>query len=90
MPRRSTPTKFYDEQTFAIRVLFVVPDLGFSPLNDMHQWLRERAPQAHAIHSHGLTRANLCVTLYVNDIQIAADCIKSFELELAALPKLTP
>ena len=30
------------------------------------------------------------VALYVNDIEIAVECIKLFELDLAALPKLTP
>ena len=90
MVKRSTPAKTIDEQTFAIRVLFVIPELGFRRLNEMHQWLRERAPKAYAIHSHGLTGANQCGALYLNDIAIAADCVKAFELELAALPKQTP
>ena len=90
MVRRSTPPKTIDEQTFAIRTLFRIPELGFTRLNEMHSWLDERAPKAHAIHSHGLTGMNQCAALYVNDIEIAAQCIKVFELELAALPKQTP
>ena len=90
MVRRSTPAKVYDEQTFAVRVLFLIPELGFSRLNEMHQWLRDRAPKAHAVHSHGLTGVHLCGALYVNEIEVAAECIKLFELELSALPKQTP
>ena len=90
MVRRSTPAKVIDDQTFAIRVLFVVPELGFSRLNEMHQWLRDRVPKAHAVHSHGVTGVNQCGALYVNDVEIAAECIKAFELELAAHPKQTP
>ena len=90
MARRSIPAKTVDEQTFAIRTLFRIPELGFTRLNDMHQWLRERAPQGHAIHSHGLTGINQCGALYVNDIEVAVECIKLFELELASLPKQTP
>ena len=90
MARRSTPAKVYDEQTFAIRVLFLIPELGFSRLDEMHQWLQERAPRAHAIHSHGLTGLNQCGALYVNDIEVANECITAFELELRTLPKQTP
>ena len=90
MARRSTPAKTVDEQTFAIRILFRIPELGFSRLNDMHQLLRERAPQAHAIHSHGVTGIKQCCALYVNDIEVAVECIKLFELDLASLPKQTP
>ena len=90
MIRRSTPAKTIDDQTFAIRAVFRIPEHGFTRLNDMHQWLREGAPQAYAIHSHGLTGMNLCGALYVNDIEVAVECIKLFELELAALPKQTP
>ena len=90
MARHSTPAKTVDEQTFAIRTLFRIPERGFTRLNDMHQWLRERAPQAYAIHSHGVTDKSQCGALYLNDIEIAAECIKLFELDLAALPKQTP
>ena len=90
MPRRSTPSKVYDEQTFAIRILFLIPERGFSRLNEMHQWLRDRAPKAYAVHSHGLTGTNQCGALYLNNIEAANECIKAFELELAALPKQTP
>ena len=90
MARRSTPAKTIDDQTFAIRILFVIPELGFKRLNEMHHWLHERAPKAHAIHSHGIRRACQCGALYVNDIEIATECVKTFELEFAALPKQTP
>ena len=90
MARRSTPAKTIDDQTFAIRILFVIPELGFKRLNEMHKWLQDRAPKAHAIHSHGHTGTNQCAALYVNDIEIAGDCVKAFELQLAARPKLTP
>ena len=62
-------------------------------LNEMHQWLQARVPMAHAIHPASVlygTDAQLCAFLYVNELEIALDCIKKFALEIAGLPKLTP
>jgi hypothetical protein len=93
MVRRSTPYKISDDETFAIRVRFAIPELGMKRLNEMHQWLRDRAPKAHAVHSASIlygSASQLCAFLYVNDPAIALECVKEFELQIAGLPKLTP
>ena len=90
MARRSTPYAVSDDQTFAIRIRFAIPELGMKRLNEMHQWLQEKAPNAYAIHSAGVPSGNQCAFLYVNDLAICLECVREFDLKIAGLPKLTP
>lgn len=89
MSRRSEPAHKIDERTFAVRVRFTIPEGGLSGLNDLYAWLRERAPHDYAIHS-AKAGTRHCGALHLNDPKLAAECVETFGLEVAALPKLTP
>jgi len=88
MSRRSAPAKSLDDRTFAVRVRFAIPELGLSCLNDLYAWLQQRAPHNFAIHGAG-TQPH-CAFLYLNDPALAAECIKTFELNVHGLPKESP
>ena len=88
MVRRSTPAKVYDEQTFAVRVRFSIPERGFTRLNEVNDWLRQRTNRQYAIHS--TTAIRQCAFLHVNDLAVALECVKLFDMELVGLPKQTP
>ena len=84
MVRRSVPYAKVDDGTFAVRVKIKVPGDGLGKrCNEIYRWLDERVGrQGYAFHGGGL--------LYMNDIEAAAECVKSIGLELAGLPKETP
>jgi len=89
MSRRSIPAKTLDERTFAVRSRFAIPEGGLQCLNELHAWLRERAPRNHAIHSDRAGTLH-CGALHLNDPALAAECVRVFELEVAGLPKESP
>lgn len=90
MVRRSTPASVYDDQTFAVRVRFTIPERGFSRLNEAHDWLRQRTNRQYAFHAGGNANGGQCAFLYVNDLAVAMECVARFEMELVGLPKMTP
>ena len=89
MARRSTPSKVYDEAIFSVRVRFVIPEHGFTRLNEAHEWLRQRTNLQYAIHG-ATCDGKQAAFLHVNNLAIAVECVKLFEMQLAGLPKLTP
>ena len=90
MPRRSEPTSKVDERSFAVRVRIAIPETGLKCIGVLHSWLREMAPNAHAIHSASRSDQKDCAYIYLNDPALAAECVQVFELEVHGLPKETP
>jgi len=67
------------EPSFPVRVRVIVPARGFGRrLNEMHEWLRERAAkEGHWVGSqhHGLSDAAL---VYFADIEVAHEFCEAF------------
>ena len=89
MTRRSIPAKALDQRTFAVRVRFAIPENGLQCLNELHEWLRVRAPKEHAIHSTTVDSRH-CAYLHLNDPALASECVQTFGLEVVGLPKESP
>ena len=89
MPRRTAPAHKTDERTFAVRVRFVIPEMGLRNINEIYTWLRGRAPGEFAIHGTVTVRRDCCF-LYMNDAAKASECVNHFGLEVYGLPKETP
>ena len=89
MTRRSISAKALDQRTFAVRVRIAIPEDGLKCLNELHTWLRQRAPNEHAIHST-MVDARHCAYLHLNDPALAVECIQEFGLEVVGLPKESP
>jgi hypothetical protein len=92
MVKRTTPAKKLDERTFAVRIRFAIPETGLSCLGEMHNWLRDNAPNDFAIHSTtvGGWNPQFCGFLYMNSPAVALECVAKFNLQVYGLPKLTP
>ena len=76
-------------ERFSALPRFAIPEIGLECLNDLHAWLREKAPQAHAIHST-TAESRHCAYLHLNDPELAAECVRVFGLEVVGLPKESP
>ena len=78
--RRSTLTSVTAETLFPVRVRVPVPPRGLGlRLNEMHDWLREHAPNGgHWVGSqhHGLSDAAL---VYFGDIKVAHEFCEAFK-----------
>lgn len=89
---RTSRASVLDEQTFAVRVRFIIPEGGLGCLDEMHRWLRRRVgADGYAIHSAslGYTLPQVSV-IHANDVTILAECIRDFGLQLHSEPKRSP
>ena len=78
MVRRSTPMSVTAESLFPVRVRVIVPPRGLGlRLNEMHEWLRGRAPnEGHWVGSqHHVFDAAL---VYFADIKVAHEFCEAF------------
>ena len=91
--RRSIPASTSDDRTFAVRIRFAIPGTGFTRLPDLHAWLQARSERQFAIHAAAPIQSlhfQDCAFLYVNDLAIAVEAMKEFDLQAYGLLKQTP